>query len=724
MAIKPHPAYEGDDPFVFVSYSHADENEVYPEIRWLQDQGIEVWFDEGISGATRWRDAIASRLGACRLMVFYVSENSVASQVCREELEFALDRGTPILAVHLEPTELPDGVRLAIANRQALLRDQLEPEDYARKLLTAVSTHLDRPAPDAPLGSTPWKKTRRLSLGAALALVALATVLTAAVTRTVSRGGAENASAPPSTPGVTGVVRFSIPLREAGEVRYGDCFNKQEPRHLGRYPEAGEVRYGDCFNKQEPRHLGRYPTNALAFSNDGTMLVFAGRDLETDTQRLYLRRFDSGEARPIPGTEGGYGPSFYPDDRSIGFFDGQYGKVVPIAGGPAQIVAGPTPQAICYPVDWTITDSAMYARGFDDTLVRLDVSGTEIVARVDPENGDRFFFGFHALPGGKTLLLHRLPRDWNPENAAIFALDTDTGESARLMTDAMNPFYLARTGHLLFMRRGNLMAVGFDPETLDLAGEPFVAHPGIMQDVGTSNTQRYTGAEQLAVSAAGHLAYIAGGTRPERLGSLVKVGPTGEAAPFLDLGERSFHQVRISPDGNRLLFTEWAKGLGFTLHIHDIGRNVTREIDTPGFGNPWAAWSPDGTHIAFSSTGEDGILNVYTVSAEGDEQARREFPSSSPQSVADWAPDRSILFLQDGDIWRLPPGGDAQPLFTTDAFERFASVSPDGEWLAYSSSDSTGTRVYVRPFPGPGSATLVSDRGHSPSWSHDGSRIH
>ena len=40
MADSPQPAYDGDEPYVFVSYSHEDEELVYPEIRWMQDQGF------------------------------------------------------------------------------------------------------------------------------------------------------------------------------------------------------------------------------------------------------------------------------------------------------------------------------------------------------------------------------------------------------------------------------------------------------------------------------------------------------------------------------------------------------------------------------------------------------------------------------------------------------------------------------------------------------------
>ncbi len=59
---KPFPAYDGDEPYVFVSYSHEDESAVYKEIRWLQDQRVNVWYDEDISPGTEWSDAPPNRI--------------------------------------------------------------------------------------------------------------------------------------------------------------------------------------------------------------------------------------------------------------------------------------------------------------------------------------------------------------------------------------------------------------------------------------------------------------------------------------------------------------------------------------------------------------------------------------------------------------------------------------------------------------------------------------
>ena len=139
---KPSPAYSGDEPFIFVSYAHADEDEVLPKVNWLQSQDLHVWWDEGISGGSRWRDEIASRISQCHVLLFYVSPQSVQSSVCREELEYALAHDRPILLVHLSDTELPQGLKLASSNRQALFRHALAQPEYERKLLAAMTSLL------------------------------------------------------------------------------------------------------------------------------------------------------------------------------------------------------------------------------------------------------------------------------------------------------------------------------------------------------------------------------------------------------------------------------------------------------------------------------------------------------------------------------------------------------------------------------------------------------
>ncbi len=56
------PAYKGDEPYVFVCYSHDDSDYVFPEMAWLQEQAVNLWYDEGISGGRVWRAEIADAI--------------------------------------------------------------------------------------------------------------------------------------------------------------------------------------------------------------------------------------------------------------------------------------------------------------------------------------------------------------------------------------------------------------------------------------------------------------------------------------------------------------------------------------------------------------------------------------------------------------------------------------------------------------------------------------
>ncbi len=63
MSANPQPAYEGREPYVFVSYSHEDREDVYAEIAGLQDQGVNIWYDaSGLSAGSEWSNALAAAI--------------------------------------------------------------------------------------------------------------------------------------------------------------------------------------------------------------------------------------------------------------------------------------------------------------------------------------------------------------------------------------------------------------------------------------------------------------------------------------------------------------------------------------------------------------------------------------------------------------------------------------------------------------------------------------
>ena len=59
---RPFPAYKGDEPYIFVSYSHKDAPAVFPELTRLRGEGFNIWFDEGIEAGTEWREEIGKAI--------------------------------------------------------------------------------------------------------------------------------------------------------------------------------------------------------------------------------------------------------------------------------------------------------------------------------------------------------------------------------------------------------------------------------------------------------------------------------------------------------------------------------------------------------------------------------------------------------------------------------------------------------------------------------------
>jgi len=138
----PFEAYSGDDPFIFISYSHTDSKEVFQELEWLRQNGFNVWYDEGISPGHDWPDELARAIESCGLFLLFVTPESARSENCSRETTFALSKGRSFMAVYLKETNLPRGLELSIGNSQALLKYELDNEVYYRKLLAAVLDEL------------------------------------------------------------------------------------------------------------------------------------------------------------------------------------------------------------------------------------------------------------------------------------------------------------------------------------------------------------------------------------------------------------------------------------------------------------------------------------------------------------------------------------------------------------------------------------------------------
>ena len=120
---KPFSAYDGAEPYVFVCYSHEDAEVVYPELAWLRDQGINLWYDEGIPAGRNWREVVGDSLLGARHLLFYISDRSLRSDHCNREVGLALDEGKDIVPVYLRSVELTSDLKIGLNRVQALDRE-------------------------------------------------------------------------------------------------------------------------------------------------------------------------------------------------------------------------------------------------------------------------------------------------------------------------------------------------------------------------------------------------------------------------------------------------------------------------------------------------------------------------------------------------------------------------------------------------------------------------
>ena len=134
----PDKPYDGDDPHIFISYSHQDKNKVFDIIRELQNNGYRVWYDEGIDPASEWDENIAEHISACSYLIAFISGNYINSQNCRDEISYARDLNKERLLVYLEDTKLPPGMAMRLMRLQAIHKYKYKTSsEFYEKLFSA-----------------------------------------------------------------------------------------------------------------------------------------------------------------------------------------------------------------------------------------------------------------------------------------------------------------------------------------------------------------------------------------------------------------------------------------------------------------------------------------------------------------------------------------------------------------------------------------------------------
>jgi hypothetical protein len=134
----PFKAYEGDEPFVFVSYAHTDKLQVYPIIDYLNKKGIPIWYDEGIPISENWKRSIVENIERCKAFLLFISPHILNSDNVRKEISFVSKRQKTFFGVYLKETELPRELEFDIADIQAMKKFLMSDSDFYPKLREVI----------------------------------------------------------------------------------------------------------------------------------------------------------------------------------------------------------------------------------------------------------------------------------------------------------------------------------------------------------------------------------------------------------------------------------------------------------------------------------------------------------------------------------------------------------------------------------------------------------
>lgn len=521
--------------------------------------------------------------------------------------------------------------------------------------------------------------------------------------RWIAEGGAQTALLAPVAPRrhlreVAAWIIAGVGLMAA--LGFGSFALRRAP------PGAPVVR----FSIDAPRDVVFAPTNSIAaphpvISPDGTQLAFLAQR-GTERPAIWVRALDTTEVRPLAGTDGASFPFWSADSRLLGFFaEGALKTIDPAGGAAHRVCDAPAGEG----GTWNREGTILFAPGPSAGLSRVPAAGgvPTPVTTPSPSRGSAPHRWPSFLPDGRRFVFHE------GDSIALGSLDST---DVRVLAKADSQAVYGVAGYLLFVRGTTLLAQAFDATRGALTGEPRPIVDGISRSLSNA---------AFSVSETGVLIHRSGRLVSRQLTWFDRSGTqTGTVG-----GVHDFNGVQLSPDERRVAYHRHDGRPDGDLWLIDLARG-TDERFTHAAENLSPVWSPDGTQIAYASSRDSGVNNLWVKPASGSAPDSLLLTSPVDKMPRSWSPDGAFLaYVSIGareDIWILPLTGSRTPLpfAQTEFDERDPMFSPDGRSIAYHSDESGRNEVYVRPFPkGEGRWLISTGGGATPKWRGDGREL-
>jgi Tol biopolymer transport system component len=328
----------------------------------------------------------------------------------------------------------------------------------------------------------------------------------------------------------------------------------------------------------------------------------------------------------------------------------------------------------------------------------------------------------HFLPDGRHFVFFFSKRD--PATDGVYLSNLEGTTATRLVPGFVEARY--HSGYLFYVREDALIAQGFDADRGTLAAsEPILIAPSVEERENEAG-------KAFSLSDTGTVVFVPGTAPAVR--QLRWLGRKGEL--IAEVGESdAFSSPRIARDGARIVSVSspGSTRIGSAIWITDLAtaRPMRFTFAPDAYFAP--VWSRTGEQIFVSQRPEGtGWTDLFVYPSAGADSGQPVIAGERMQKlVQDVSPDgRYLLYAEfptqaigNFVLWSLADGRKS-PYIATGRFMNNARISPDGHWVAYESTESSATRVYIQSFPVPGTRYEVSPPGGSqPIWNALGSEL-
>lgn len=108
--------YEGNEPYIFVSYAVQDVAVVGPVLDQLGYDGYRIWFDEEGTTKNAVSSAMIEKVRYCSVFLVLITNGYAASHVCRSALSVAVESGRTVRTLILQDVLLPHSLQLQLVS--------------------------------------------------------------------------------------------------------------------------------------------------------------------------------------------------------------------------------------------------------------------------------------------------------------------------------------------------------------------------------------------------------------------------------------------------------------------------------------------------------------------------------------------------------------------------------------------------------------------------------